>query len=135
MKNASETMFKIGKIINIILIPVAALLLIVGVVFSVVSALAAEAGTASQEDIILVASASGTLIGYGVVLLVTSILSLVICTKKKAEIDGGSNEVAPRVFIIVFGAIAENVFYVLAGIFSLVARSQEMNNTNNTTQE
>jgi hypothetical protein len=45
-------------------------------------------------------------------------------------------EIAPRVFLIVFGVIAGNTFYVLAGIFGLVARSQELNsNSSNTSSE
>ena len=136
MKNASEIMYKIGRIINIIVIPLSAFLLVLGIILAAAGTVGAgSANTEEQQAAIAMAASGGSLIGYGIVLLVTSILSLVICTKKKTEIDNGSNEIAPRVFLIVFGAIAENVFYVLAGIFSLVARSQEMNNTNNNVQE
>ena len=136
MKNASEIMYKIGRIINIIVIPLSAFLLVLGIILAAAGTVGAgSANTEEQQAAIAMAASGGSLIGYGSFLLVTSILSLVICTKKKAEIDNGSNEIAPRVLLIVFGAIAENVFYILAGIFSLVARSQEMNNTNNNVQE
>ena len=36
-------------------------------------------------------------------------------------------------FLIVFGAISDNIFYILSGIFSLVARSQEANSRNSNT--
>ena len=125
MKNASEIMYKIGKIINIIMIPLSVLFLIIGIAV-IASTQVSDTMPSAEADKIAAAS---TLIGYGIVFLITSILSIIICPMKHKEIENGSKEVAPRVFIIVFGAIAENIFYVLAGIFSLVARSQELNST------
>lgn len=137
MKNASETMYKIGKIINIIMIPVSVLLLVIGIIGIAVGATqaASSSGQAEPEGLAIAAAAS-TCIGWGFYFLITSILSIIICPKKHKEIENGSNEVAPRVFLIVFGAIADNIFYVLSGIFSLVARSQELNsNSSNTSSE
>ena len=128
MKNASEIMYKIGKIINIILIPLSALMLIIGFVALGVAGLGAASGEESAAPAVAsLAASSGFLIGYGIVLLVVSIVSLIICSKKHANIATGSNEVSDRVFLIVFGVVGDNIFYILAGIFSLVARSQEAN--------
>ncbi len=125
MKNASQIMYKIGKIINIIVIPLSALLVIIGIVGVVLSAI----GGAVTEDASFAAfaAASGAYIGMGIFLLVFSIVSLIICSKKWANIEAGSDEVADRVFLIVFGVLSDNIFYILCGIFSLVARSQESN--------
>ncbi len=132
MKNASEIMYKIGKIINIIMIPVSVLLLVIG---AVLIATTPVSNQATPEELQQIATAS-TCIGYGVWFLITSVLSIIICPMKHKEIANGSMEIAPRVFLIVFGAIAENIFYVLAGIFGLVARSQELNsNSSNTSSE
>ena len=128
MKNASEIMYKIGKIINIILIPVSALMLVIGFIALVVAGMGAASGEGEIAPAVAsLAASSGFLIGYGIVLLVVSIVSLIICSKKHANIATGSNEVSDRVFLIVFGVVGDNIFYILAGIFSLVARSQEAN--------
>lgn len=132
MKNASEIMYKIGKIINIIMIPVSVLLLVIGAVLIATTPVSDQM---TPEELQKIASAS-TCIGYGVYFLIVSVLSIIICPKKHKEIANGSTEIAPRVFLIVFGAIADNIFYVLAGIFGLVARSQELNsNSSNTSSE
>lgn len=132
MKNASEIMYKIGKIINIVLIPLSAFLIILGVILGAMGAVTASSSTdLTQEEIQAAIALSSSGISMAVVfffILIFEIVSLIVCTKKKQEIDNGSDEVAPRVFLIVFGVIADNIFYVLAGIFSLVARSQEQNN-------
>lgn len=137
MKNASEIMHKIGRIFNIIAIPVFAVLIVVGLIMMIVGAAGAAAATTEADQVAALATvSSGTsMMVTCIIFLVFEIIALVICTKKKAEIDNGSNEVAPRVFLIVFGAISENVFYVLCGIFSLIARSQEQNAQQNTQQE
>ena len=125
-------MYKIGKIINIIMIPVSVLLIVIGAVLIATTPVSTEM---TPEELQKIASAS-TCIGYGVYFLITSVLSIIICPKKHKEIANGNMEIAPRVFLIVFGAIADNIFYVLAGIFSLVARSQELNsNSSNTSSE
>lgn len=128
MKNASEIMYKVGKIINIILIPLSALMLIIGFIALGVAGMGAATGEGEIAPAVAsLAASSGFLIGYGIVLLVVSIVSLIICSKKHANIATGSNEVSDRVFLIVFGVVGDNIFYILAGIFSLVARSQEAN--------
>ena len=128
MKNASQIMYKIGKIINIILIPLSALLVIIGIVGVVLGAIgSAVAEEGASASLAAFAAASGAYIGLGIFLLVFSIVSLIVCSKKWANIEAGSDEVADRVFLIVFGVLSDNIFYILCGIFSLVARSQESN--------
>ena len=114
------------------MIPVSVLLLVIG---AVLIATTPVSNQATPEELQQIATGSSC-IGYGVWFLITSVLSIIICPIKHKEIANGSMEIAPRVFLIVFGAIAENIFYVLAGIFGLVARSQELNsNSSNTSSE
>ncbi len=126
MKNAAQIMYKIAKIFNIIAIPASALILIIGIA---VTATTPVSNNMTPEELATLASAT-TCIMWGIYLLITSILSIIICPKKQKEIENGSNEITPRVFLIVFGAISDNIFYILSGIFSLVARSQEANSSN-----
>ena len=127
MKVASNTMFKIGRIFNIIAIPVSIILIVVGILLTFVGTEGTATASNESDEVLAVASLSNgiALAFVFVFMLIFSIISLVICKNKKDEIDQGSNEVAPRVVLIVFGAISDNIFYTLAGIFSLVARSQE----------
>lgn len=138
MKNTSNIMFKIGKIINIILIPLYAIGILVGLVYAVIGIVGIVASEASDSYSYSsgsgVAEGGAMLAGIGIglaiglsVLLIFEIISLVVCSKKHKEIEAGNNETAPRIFLIVFGVLGENVFYILAGIFSLVARAQEGN--------
>ena len=69
-----------------------------------------------------------TAIGYGIWLLVAGILCLVFVSKAKKELaDENNQNKTPFIITIVFGAIAGNVFYVLAGIFGLIADGQQGN--------
>ena len=125
MKNAAQIMYKIGRIINIVLIPLSALILVIGIIlFAITNKL-----NSTSEELATIATATSSIF-WGIFLLITSILSIIICPKKQQEIENGSNEITPRVFLIVFGAISDNIFYILSGIFSLVARSQEANSSN-----
>ena len=145
MKNTSNIMYKIGKIFNIIALPVLVIVMIAGTFLLVYGGLSLAAGaienssssTASSsisfsdkldEETAAVFLLNGIymlVLGFG--LIVFEIVALVVCTKKHNLIKAGNNEPSPRVFLIVFGALSENIFYILAGIFSLVARSQEGN--------
>ena len=133
MKNASRTMMKIGRIVNIVFIPLFALLAVILMIVGIVGVAAAIV-----EENAEALAAAYTSIAYAVFFVfavIFNVVALIICTKKNNEIEAGSNEVAPRVFLIVFGALSDNPFYILAGIFSLVARSQEANSNTTVIEE
>ena len=133
MKNASRTMMKVGRIFNIIFIPLFGLLAVILFIVGIVGVTAAIV-----EENAEALAAAYTSIAYAVFFifaLIFNIVALIICTKKNNEIEAGNNEVAPRVFLIVFGALSDNPFYILAGIFSLVARSQEANSNTTVIEE
>ena len=147
MKKTSETMFKIGKIFNIIALPLLVILMIGGtflLAFGGLSLLATgfenSSATASSSisfgDKLDEETATAFLLYgiymlvFGLFALVFEIVTLVVCSKKHNLIKAGSTEPSPRVFLIVFGALSENIFYILAGIFSLIANAQETKNNN-----
>lgn len=118
MKNTSNTMYNIGRIFTIIELIVGPIFLLLGIIFAIVAGVV--------EDAAALAPASGTLIGYGIWFLVGGILCLIFVGKAKRELQNESNKnLTPFILTIVFGAIAGNVFYVLAGIFGIVAESQQ----------
>lgn len=128
MKNSSNIMFKIGQILNIIAIPLCAIVFILGSILAGAGILGMAGVIDMRGEEAAIAALYGFIfLPYGVFLLVFSIISLVVCSKKHKAIVNGNDAAGPRVALIVLGALGNNIFYILAGIFSLVARSQEEN--------
>ena len=120
MKNTSRIMFNVGNIVTIVYLGLGGLFTLIGLITLIV-------GGASSDPTII--SAGSTLLGWGIYFLVTSILCLVFVGKAKKELaDESSKNQTPFIITIVFGAIASNPFYVLAGIFGLIAESRQGNN-------
>ena len=119
MKNTSRVMFNVGNIVTICYLGLGALLSLIGLIVVIVGAVGSDGA---------VTSAGGTLLGWGIYFLVTSILCLVFVGKAKKELaDESTKNQSPFIVTIVFGAVASNPFYVLAGIFGLIAESQQGN--------
>ena len=121
MKNASKTMFNIGNIFTIILLVLGGLFLLIGIIMSAVGGAAGAAADAPEAALV------GTpLIGFGIYILLAKIFALNFVGKAKKELaDESKSNKTPFIITIIFGAIADNVFYVLAGIFGLVAEAQQ----------
>ena len=118
MKNTSNTMYNIGRIFTIIEIVLGPIFFFLGLIFVIVGGLVEEAAA--------LAGPGGSLIGYGIWFIVGGILCLIFVGKAKRELkDEGNKNPTPFILTIVFGAIAGNVFYVLAGIFGLIADGQQ----------
>ena len=124
MKNTSRTMFNIGNIVNICYLGLGGLLALIGLLIMIIGG-----ATGADEAAKAAAIASGGgIFGWGLYFLITSILALVFVGKAKRELaDESSQNNGPFIVCIVFGAISSNPFYVLAGIFGLIAESQERN--------
>lgn len=129
MKNASKTMFNIGHIVTIIYLILGALLAIIGIVTLIIGAgaLAVAAGDADAERAAAAAvGAGGGLLGWGLYFVITSIVCLVLIGKAKRELaDESKSNKKPFIVTIVVGAIASNPFYILGGIFGLIAEGQQ----------
>lgn len=128
MKKASETMFRIGNIFTILYLILGALLILIGIIVCVVGGIGMAA---AQDDAAAAAAAAllgsgGGCIGWGIYFLVTSIVCLVLVKKAQRELaDESTQNRKPFIVSIICGAIASNVFYVLAGIFGLIAEGQQ----------
>ena len=115
MKKASEVMYRIGRIVAIILIPV----------FAIVSGIYLTLGII---DIIREGEEWTHLIGesvrYGIhcILCVVALIIISIFYKKMAE---DQKDKVPHIVLIVFGVIGSNPFLILGGIFGLVAIAQD----------
>lgn len=128
MKKASETMFKIGNIFTIIYLALGVIFFVVGIISSVVAGIALVG--ADNEGAATAAAASlGSGIGLaflGIYFFVTSLICLILVRKALRELaDESKANRKPFIVTIVVGAIASNVFFVLAGIFGLIAEGQQ----------
>ena len=119
MKNTSKLMYRIGNIFNICWFALGALLAIIGTIVIIVGAVGGDAA--------VVSSGVSTLI-TGIIFAVGAILAWIFVGKAQKELaDESTKNNKPFIITIVFGAIAENVFYILAGIFGLIAEGQQGN--------
>ena len=129
MKKASEIMFKIGNIFTIIYLVLGAILFIIGLISSIVSGVALAAASGDEAATAAAAAALGSAVGLifvGLYFFATSLVCLIVVRKAQKELanEATSNK-KPFIITIVCGAIASNVFYVLAGIFGLIAEGQQ----------
>lgn len=121
MQNASNTMYRIGRIFTLIELILGPIFLVIGIIVAIVG------GVKDPQDAALISSGS-TLIGWGIYFIIVSILCLIFVSKAQKELaDRDNRNPTPFILTIVFGAIAQNPFYVLAGIFGLIADGQQGN--------
>ena len=129
MKNASKTMFNVGHIVTIVYLILGALLAVAGIITLIVgiTTLGLAGGDAQAEAAAAATmGAGGTLIACGLYFVITSIVCLVLVGKAKRELaDESKSNKKPFIVTIVVGAIASNPFYVLGGIFGLIAEGQQ----------
>ena len=129
MKKASEIMFKIGNIFTIIYLVLGAILFLIGLISSIVSGVALAAASGDEAATAAAAAALTSAIGLiflGLYFFVTSLICLILVRKALRELaDESKANRKPFIVTIVVGAIASNYFYVLAGIFGLIAEGQQ----------
>ena len=117
MKNTSKLMYRIGNIFNICWFALGLLLVLIGVIMLIVDLVGGYN----------VASAISTIL-TGSIFAVGAVLAWIFVGKAQKELNDESNkDNKPFIITIVFGVIAENIFYLLAGIFGLIAESQQGN--------
>ena len=123
MKDASRRMYNIGNIVNIISLALFPLLFLVAILLLIIG------GVGDYPSAV---DAGWKLFGYSIYWTIIAILCFIFVGKAKKELqDESSKNFAPYIITIVFGALSWfNVFYVLAGIFGIIAESQQGNNAN-----
>ena len=129
MKKASEIMFKIGNIFTIIYLALGVILFVVGLISSIAAGVALVNAGGDEAAIAAASAALGSAIGLiflGLYFFVTSLICLIVVRKAQRELaDESKANRKPFIVTIVVGAIASNYFYVLAGIFGLIAEGQQ----------
>lgn len=121
MKNTSRIMYRIGKIFNIVVIVALAIWFVVAFILMFVAIASPVEGT---EKAVAIGSAIGSWVWAGI-LLACAVVALILANKAIDAVGNGQVDRKPHIICIVMGAISENPFYVLGGIFGLIAESQE----------
>ena len=118
MKNTSNLMYNIGRIFNIIELILGIILVPLAILFLILTAVLDDFSFAQ----------AGSMLGYGIYFLVVAILALIFVSKAKKELkDEGNKNFTPFIITIVFGAIASNPFYVVAGVLGIIVESKQGN--------
>ena len=126
MKTASKVMYTIGRIFNIFAIVVSIIILILGIV-----CIAAPDRIAGASEDLADADAAKA---YGIVLVITGVILLVIYAvvcilagHASRSLNNGRKDNAPHILMIIVGVFGD-IFYLLGGIFGLVAENSEGEN-------
>lgn len=115
MRNASKTMYKIGRVFSFVLLGLAALLLLIYSIMMIVEI------TKGNFPAYL-----GNVIGW-TIWLALIVVVVILASNAIKSTEEGEKVPGPHIVMIVFGAISGDVFYILGGIFGLIANGQEEN--------
>ena len=118
MKHASELMYKIGRIFNFILFGIYG----IWAIFAIV-AIATGAAAQSPEA---VAAGVYSLV-WAILFLAATLVALILAKKALNALEDGRNNKKEHIIMIVVGAISNDIFYLLGGIFGLIAEGQKAN--------
>ena len=125
MKSASKVFYMIGFVFNIIAIIFGGLLLAFSIMgltdHELFLKIVAELNRGEQL-------VHDTLILMVVLLsieLVLDVLFLIIILKAKKDLNEGNGKLSTHVVLLIAGILASNLFYLLGGIFGLVAASTD----------
>lgn len=125
MKSASKVFYMIGFVFNIIAIIFGGLLLAFSIMGLTDQELFEKIVQELQRGPQLV---HDTLIFMIVLLsieLVLDVLFLIIILRAKKDLNEGNGKLSTHVVLLIAGVLASNLFYLLGGIFGLVAASTD----------
>ena len=117
MRNTQSILYKIGKIINFVLLGIYALTVLVNGIILIVDAVAGNHWVDNLVSIIMF-----------LFLIALVVVLIILCGKfeeeaKKAPVDA----LTPVILLMVFGFVSGNWLYLVGGVFGIIAASQEKN--------
>ena len=125
MKSASKVFYMIGFVFNIIAIIFGGLLLAFSIMgltdHELFLKIVAELNRGEQ----LVHDTLILMIVLLSIELVLDVLFLIIILKAKKDLNEGNGKLSTHVVLLIAGILASNLFYLLGGIFGLVAASTD----------
>lgn len=127
MKETSKIMYKIGRIVNFVLMGLHGILFIVNLIWMIVDF--------SNGNTIGGSSHLGSMI-TNLIFIALCVVLFFLDRKYMPEIEQGTKEQLPYIMLIIFGVLASgNVLYVLGSIFGLIAMNQDNDSGENKKEE
>ncbi len=123
MKSASKIMYVIGRVFNIIALVCAVIGIVIGAIAMSMPAKIADQSNGAIEAAQAHAVGLGIVIGAAISFVVYLVLIL-LATKASKSLDNGKKDTAPHVLMIIVGIFGD-IFYLLGGIFGLIAEDEE----------
>ena len=127
MNNASRIMYKIGRIFNIIEFVILTLGIVAGIAMKIIPSQVVRIAQFYNIEILdtlpEVQTAATTCITSCILSLIYSIVVFVFATKSLKALESGKPSQKLHITMIVVGAFGD-IFYLLAGIFGVVAMGQ-----------
>ena len=116
MRESSKTMYRIGRIFSYVLLGLSALLAVLHVILMCVYIADNTKGDWGSE--------LGQLIST-IIWMSFIVVMILLATNAINKTETDKSDKAPHITMIVFGALSGDVFYLLGGIFGLVAIAQD----------
>ncbi len=131
MKTASKVMYTIGRIFNIIALIIALLILILGIVCASSSDFQQKLIEASEDvaDLTAAKAYGITLIIVGAIMMVIYSVLCALASHASKALNNSKKENAPHIIMIIIGVFGD-IFYLLGGIFGLIAENSSDNSQN-----
>ena len=120
MKAASKILYTIGQIFSYIGLVWWIVMIVLGVILTVGGSVAASIEESLPAGMSALAGGI-TFLVVGLVYLVIYIILIVSARKAKRALGNGVTNNGPHIWMIVLGAISWDFFYLLGGIFGLIA--------------
>ena len=127
MGKASKVLYTIGKVFNIIEIVFLVVLLVGGIIINASPEMLVESMPEAYETVEMAKAASVGLIVAAIIGLIVSIVVLIFAIRAKKAVDDGKKNLAPHIIMVVIGVISGDMFYLLGGIFGIIAESNSEN--------
>lgn len=119
MRESSKTMYRIGRVFSFVLLGISAVLAVVHLILMIVFIADETRGNWGSE----LGSLISTILWLGFIVIV-----ICLANNEISKTETEKENQAPHITMIVFGALSGDIFYLLGGIFGLVAISQEKEN-------
>ena len=117
MRNTQKTLYKIGSIINWVLMGIFALIILINIILLIVDAV---------NDRGIVDNIS-TIVTYTIFLALVIVLLILVKKFEEDALKAQINHLAPVILLMVFGVLSWNLLYTVGGVFGIIAASQENN--------
>lgn len=125
MRNTQKTLYKIGSIINWVLLGIFALVILINIILLIVDAVNDR----------YIADNISAIVTYSIFLALLVVLLILVKKFEEDALKAPTNALAPVILLMVFGVLSWNILYTVGGVFGIIAASQESNAKENKSED